>query len=48
MAMPKSTWTSVRSADQWNQSQRDYVYTVIGRKTVDTITSADVMAVFSK
>ena len=45
--MQEATWTSVRSADQWHQSLRDYVYPVIGRKGVDEITTADVLKVLS-
>ena len=45
--MQEATWTSVRSADQWHQSLRDYVYPAIGAKAIDEITSGDVLKVLS-
>ena len=45
--MHEAIWTSVRSADQWHQSLRDFVYPVIGRKGVDEVTTADVLQVLS-
>ena len=45
ISLHESTWTSPRSADQWNQSLRDYVYPVIGKMPVSEIASADVLRV---
>ena len=46
IAMHEPTWKDgARSAAIWRSSLRAYVMPLLGRKTVDTITTADVMAV---
>ncbi|MCY4355080.1 MAG: tyrosine-type recombinase/integrase [Truepera sp.] len=41
----RSSWSSTRSAAQWQASLRDYVLPQIGTRQVDQITTADVMEV---
>ncbi|MCY3820150.1 MAG: tyrosine-type recombinase/integrase [Gammaproteobacteria bacterium] len=46
IAMHEPTWKNgARSAAIWRSSLRDYAMPSLGRKTVDTITTTDVMAV---
>ena len=46
IAMHEPTWKDgARSAAIWRSSLRDYAMPLLGRKTVDAITTADVMAV---
>ena len=45
ITMHEVNWRDERSAQQWRASLRDYAMPKLGRMRVDTITSADVMAV---
>ena len=44
IAIHKPTWRNARSAEIWRASIRDYALPRLGRKRVDQITTADVMA----
>lgn len=45
--MRRPTWSSDRHAKQWSESLHNHVYPLIGRKPVDEVTSADVLAVMT-
>ena len=45
IAIHAESWKSDRSESQWRASMRDYVLPRLARKRVDTVTTADVMAV---
>ena len=43
----RPTWSNARHATQWENTLAAYAHPVIGNKTVDSITSADAMAVLT-
>ena len=45
--MRRPTWSNAKHASQWTNTLATYAHPVIGRKSVDEITTADVMAVLA-
>ena len=45
--MRRPTWSNTKHASQWENTLRTYAHPVIGRKPVDEITTADVLAVLT-
>ena len=43
----RPTWSSDRHVTQWTESLAKYAFPVIGRKRVDTVTTADLLAVLT-
>ena len=43
----RPTWSSARHAKQWTESLTNHVFPALGKKPIDAITSADVLAVLT-